>query len=237
MKAIVLAGGLGKRLRPLTIETPKPLLPIKGKPLLEWVILNLKRNGITDIVLSIGYKAERIKKYFKDGSTLKVTISYNVEDTPLGTGGAVKDICTKMDITEPFILVWGDNAADYNFKEMIEAHKDTDALLTMALTAREDVENFGAAELDNKKIISFTEKPPREKAPSNFVNAGAFIVNPDAIDVLPEGVSSIERDCFEKLCGPQGRVYAYIHEGYWLPIDTMEKYQQANREFPGINLE
>jgi len=234
MRAIILAGGRGTRLRPLTDKTPKPLLPIKGKPLLEWVILTLKRHGITDIILSIGYKAEMIKEYFKDGSPLHLSISYNIEENPLGTGGAVKDIVQNHNIKNPFILVWGDNLADYNYEEMIKTHKKNDAVITMALTSREDVEHFGVAELDDKKIIRFVEKPKREDAPSTFINAGAFIVNPEVIDVLPEGVSSIERDCFEILCGKPGHVYAYVHTGYWFPIDTLEKYEKADKEFPGV---
>lgn len=233
MRAIILAGGLGTRLKPLTDKTPKPLLPIKDKPLLEWVILNLKPHGITDIILSIGYKADMITQYFTDGSQLGVAISYNIEENPLGTGGAVKDIVTNQNMKKPFILVWGDNLADYDYEKMIEVHKKYNAVITMALTSREDVEHFGVAELDNQKIIRFVEKPQRKDAPSTLINAGAFIVNPEAIDVLPEGVSSIERDCFEVLCGKNGNVYAYVHTGYWFPTDTLEKYEKANKEFPG----
>ncbi len=235
MRAIILAGGLGRRLKPLTDRIPKPLLPIKGKPLLEWVILNLRKHEITDIVLSIGYKAEMIREYFGDGSHLRVKIHYNVESEPLGTGGAVKDIVKKMDITESFILVWGDNLADYNFTEMIRFHKKNHALLTMALTSREDVEYFGVAELDRSKIIRFIEKPEREKAPSNLINAGAFVVNRELIDLLPEGPSSIERECFEKLCGNRS-VYAYEHRGYWFPIDTLEKYKKAEESMSDCSL-
>jgi mannose-1-phosphate guanylyltransferase len=230
MLAIILAGGRGTRLRPLTDETPKPLLPVRGTPLLQWAIANLKRHGITDIILSIGYKADMIKAYFGNGSPLGVTISYNVEDTPLGTGGAVKDIAQKRDIREPFVLVWGDNLADFDVTAMIKVHKKHNAVITMALTPRDDVEHFGVAELDGEKIIQFIEKPKGE-APSTLVNAGAFIVNPEAVDVLPEGVSSIEKTCFEVLCGKSGRIYAYVHTGYWFPTDTLEKYKKADEEF------
>ena len=105
MKAIILAGGLGTRLRPLTYDTPKPLLPIKDKPLIEWTILNLKKHGITDIILSIGYKAEMIKDYFKSGEEFGVNISYNVEEELLGTGGAVKDILNKFGIRSKCLSV------------------------------------------------------------------------------------------------------------------------------------
>lgn len=231
MKAIILAGGRGERLRPLTDKIPKPMIPVKGKPLIEWCIANLKNNGIVDIILSIGYKAEVIEDYFKDGSGFGVHVSYNIEKEPLGTGGAVKEICKKYSINEPFILVWGDNLADYKFRQMVKEHKNHDALITMALTTREDVENFGVALLEYGKIIGFVEKPKREEAPSNLINAGAFVINPEALDILPEGKSSIERDCFEKLVTKTSRVYSYTHNGYWLPTDTMEKYEKAKEEF------
>jgi len=230
MKAIILAGGLGTRLRPLTLQTPKPLLPIKDKPLIEWAILSLNKNGIKDIILSIGYKSDMIKEYFKDGSQLGVNLKYNIEEKPLGTGGAVKDICDKNNINEPFVLVWGDNLVDYDYKEMIMVYKDNNADLIMALTERKDVENFGVAKLDGEKIIGFVEKPKKEEAPSNLINAGAFVINPKILNMLPAGVSSIERDCFEKLV-EQGSVYAFVHKGYWWPTDTLEKYEVAKRQF------
>jgi len=231
MKAIILAGGLGERLRPLTDKIPKPLLKVKGKPIIEWCIENLKNNGFVDIILSVGYKADMIENYLKDGSKLGVNIIYNIEDEPLGTGGAVKEICKKFKIKEPFILVWGDNLANYNFKQMLEQHKKTNATITMALTKREDVEHFGVAKLQNKKIIGFVEKPARQEAPSNLINAGAFIINPEALNILPDGKSNIERQCFEKLATENGKVFAYKHKGYWFPTDTLEKYKKAKEEF------
>ncbi len=231
MRSIILAGGLGTRLRPLTYETPKPLLPVKDRSLLEWAILNLKKHNIEDIILSIGYKAGMIKEHFKDGSQLGVRISYNIEKEPLGTGGAVADICRKHNLKEPFALLWGDNLADYNFTAMIDLYKKSNADLVMSLTQREDVEHFGVAEIDGKKIMGFTEKPKREDAPSNLINAGAFIVNSEALSVLPKGKSSIERDCFEKLIGKNSRVYAHKHIGYWYPTDNLEKYKKAEKEF------
>jgi NDP-sugar pyrophosphorylase family protein len=231
MKAIILAGGLGERLRPLTLETPKPLLPIKGKPTVEWCIENLKNNGIKDIILSIGYKAEIIQDYFNEGSRLDVNISYNIEKERLGTGGAVKDILNKLQINEPFILVWGDNLANYNFKDMINLFQEKNADLVMALTSRDDVENFGVAKLKNDKIIGFIEKPKREEAPSNLINAGAFVINPKILNILPEGVSNIEKECFQKIAIEDGKVYAYQHQDYWFPTDTLEKYKFANENF------
>jgi len=228
MKAIILAGGLGERLRPLTDKTPKPLLPIKGKPIMQYAIENLKKSSITDIILGISYHSNQIKKYFGNGNKFGVNITYSIEKKPLGTGGAVKQAA--KNIKETFILLWGDNLANYNFNEMIEEHKKNNAVITMALTLREDVENFGAAKLTDGKIICFVEKPKREEAPSNLINAGAFIINPKALDILPDGKSNIERECFEKLAGENGSVYAFKHNGYWFPTDDLEKYKKAEKE-------
>ncbi len=229
MKAIILAGGLGERLRPLTDEIPKPLLPICGKPIIEHCIENLRKHGITDIVLSIGYMAEKIQKYFDDGSRFGVKIEYNVEKELLGTGGAVKDIVRKFGINEEFLLLWGDNLGDFDVAKLLEEHGKNSGLITMVLTPREDVENFGAASLIGSRIEKFVEKPKREEAPSNLINAGAFVVKPSALDILPQGKSSIEKQCFELLAG-EGKVFAYKHEGYWYPTDTLEKYRFAEKD-------
>ena len=229
MKAIILAGGLGERLRPLTEKTPKPLLPIQGKPIIQRCIENLRRHGVKDIILSIGYKAEQIQSYFKDGKEFGVKISYNIEDQPLGTGGAVRAIIKKFHIRENFLLLWGDNLADFHVGALIDLHRRHEGSITMVLTPREGVENFGVARLEGNRIAGFVEKPKREEAPSKLINAGAFVIDPEAIAILPEGKSSIEKQCFEPLAA-QGKLFALLHEGYWFPTDTLEKYQYAENE-------
>lgn len=233
--AVIVAGGLGTRLRPLTENMPKPLLPLHGKPIIEHVINTLKKHGITKIIISIGYKAELVQQYFGDGHSFGVTINYVLESEPLGTGGAVK--LASRNLTKPFFLVWGDNLMDLNVSRMKEEFYSAKVPLIMALTRREDVENFGVAKLEGKKIITFIEKPKREEAPSNLINAGAFIVDPICLQLLPEGKSSLEKNCFEKLA-PQGKIAAFIHQGQWFPTDTLEKYYHANAFFkPEINLQ
>ena len=230
MKAIILAGGIGERLRPLTDETPKPLLPIKGKPIIEHAINNFKKHGIKDIILSVGYKADKIQNYFGNGEKLNVNISYCIENEPLGTGGAIKK--ASENIKETFIAINGDNLADFNWNDMIIFHKKNNAEITMGLFPVEDVTQFGIARLDDNKIIEFIEKPTVEEAPSNLNNAGAYIIEPKALEILPKGKSSIERDCFEKLA-IKGVVYAYKHDGQWYPTDTIDKYNFANENFRG----
>ncbi len=233
--AIILVGGLGTRLRPLTETTPKPLLPLKGKPIVQHSIENLKKHGIKKIILSVGYGAPQIQECFKDGASLGLSISYSIEAEPLGTGGAVKLAAQRLE--RPFFLVWGDNLMDVDYQEMYKAYLRDAPLLTMALTPRDDVEHFGVATLKQNKITAFVEKPKREEAPSNLINAGAFIIDPKCLDLLPEGKSSIERDCFEKLA-PLEEISAYIHQGQWFPIDTLEKYADACIHFlPEIDLQ
>lgn len=231
--AIIVAGGLGTRLRPLTENVPKPLLPIRGKPIIEHVIKNLKKHGINNLVISIGYKAEQVQDYLGGGHSLGVSISYVIENEPLGTGGAVR--LASRDIDKPFFLVWGDNLMDINFSRMEEQFLESNAPIIMALTTREDVENFGVAKLEQNKIIAFVEKPKPEEAPSKLINAGAFILDPACLELLPEGKSSLEKDCFEKLA-PEEKIVGYIHEGQWFPTDTLEKYHHANAFFhPELN--
>ncbi len=219
MKAVILAGGLGERLKPLTLEKPKPLLPVNGKPIVEYCLENLKKCGVKDVILSIGYKSEMIQDYFGDGSKWGMNIEYNIEKELLGTGGAVKYIAEKFGLDEKFLLVWGDNVANIDFSKMT----DIDGKVVMCLTEREDVENFGVAKIENGEIVEFVEKPERHLAPSKLINAGGFVIEPSVLDVLPEGKSSIERDCFEKIKG----IKTFIHEGYWYPTDTLEKYRLA----------
>ncbi len=228
MKAIILAGGLGTRLRPLTDTTPKPLLPISGKPIIEHAILNFKKHGIVDIILSIGYRAELIKDYFADGSKFGVNIEYCIEDSPLGTGGALKKAAGNID--ETFVAINGDNLADFDWGEAIKTHQTAGAKITLQLFPVEDVTKFGIARLDNGKIVEFIEKPTVEQAPSNLNNAGGYILEPEVLQMLPEGFCMIEKDCFEKLAS-QGVVYAHHHGGQWYPTDTIEKYTHADENF------
>jgi NDP-sugar pyrophosphorylase family protein len=228
MKAVILAGGLGTRLRPLTYNTPKPLLPVKGKPIIEHAIVNFMQHGITDVVLSVGYKAEEIQKYFGDGKKWGTSISYVVETEPLGTGGAIKKAA--QGIRGTFLAINGDNLADFDWTKMLQTHQEYNAKITLALFPVDDVTQYGIARLHDLKILEFVEKPTREAAPTNLNNAGGYIIEDDVLAMLPDGKCSIEKDCFEKLA-PSGAVYAHHHTGQWYPTDTLEKYQKANDSY------
>ena len=225
--AIILAGGLGTRLRPLTDTTPKPLLLVAGKPILQQVIENARKYGVRSIILSIGYKAEQIQEYFKTGAEFGVHLSYSVETEPLGTGGAIKQALGG--IHQPVFIVWGDNLMDLNYHQLYQQYCKQATTVTMTLTHREDVENFGVARLQGEKVIAFVEKPARERAPSNLINAGAIILDPAGFSSIPDGKSSIEYDFYEKL--KPGEITAYIHPGMWFPTDTLEKLEEADKYF------
>jgi len=229
MKAIILAGGLGTRLRPLTDATPKPLLPIQGKPIIEHAIENFKKHNITDIILSIGYMSDKIKEYFGDGSKWDVNISYCIEDKPLGTGGAIKKAAEGIK-DDMFLAINGDNLAGFDWTDIINSHNRNNAQVTLSLFPVEDVTQFGIAELDGEIILNFIEKPTIEEAPSNLNNAGGYVISLAVLKMLPEGVSSIERDLFEKLV-KDGTVFSHQHNGQWFPTDTLEKYTKADQEF------
>lgn len=227
-KVVILAGGLGTRLKPLTDNMPKPMIPIKKKPILEHIIMNLKKYGIDDITIVLYYKPKSVIEYFGDGKKFDVKINYIVLKKDLGTGGAIKKSITDND--KPFFLVWGDNLMNVNWKEIYKKYQRSKAKVVMALTIREDVEHFGVAKLKNSKIIYFVEKPKRKDAPSKLINAGAFIVNPDIFRNIKNIKFSFERDVLEDLT-KKGEVFSYIHKGQWFPIDTISKYKIANKEF------
>ena len=161
MKAIILAGGKGTRLRPLTYEVPKALLPIHGKTLTEHIFDLLKRHGITEIFMSIGHLSEKIKNYFKDGKKFGVDINYLEEKEPLGTAGPLR--LAKEDLTESFFVSNGDELKDINLDEMYEQHKQNNALVTIALTEVGDPSQYGVVRLKGKKILEFVEKPKKKK--------------------------------------------------------------------------
>lgn len=229
--AIILAGGLGTRLKPLTNTIPKSLIPLKNKPLLQHIIENFRKYGIKNIILSVGYKAEQIEEYFGDGERFGVKISYSRESSPLGTGGAISKAAEGLN--QPFFLQWGDNLLDIDWEKVEKEFFQGKSPVIMVLTPREDVENFGVAKLEDKKVLSFIEKPKRENAPSNLINAGAFMIDPLVLEMLPEGTSSIEKDCFEKIAA-DGKISAYLHQGQWFPTDTMEKYELAKKHFRAV---
>lgn len=223
-QAIILAGGKGTRLSPITKEIPKPLVPLQGKPLLEYSLDLFKKFGIKDIIISIGFKGEKIKEYFGDGKRFGVNITYLEEKDPLGTAGPLR--LAKKIIKGPFITCNADELKDIDLIDLFLFHKDNKAAATIALTSVEDTSRFGVAKIAGNKILDFVEKPPKEEAPSNFINSGLYILEPEVINYVPEGFAMLEKDVFPKLA-KEGKLFGYPFSGYWKPIGTFEQYEEA----------
>ena len=230
-KAIILAGGKGTRMKPMTNFLPKPMLRIQDKPTLEHNIDLLKRHGIKDIIISVGYKGDKIKEYFGDGSQLGVNITYVEEDSPLGTGGPLNLVKDK--INETFILMNGDELKDIDIEDMFMFHRKNKGIATIALTTAEDPSKYGVAVMNGNKIMTFIEKPSKKQAPSKLINAGLYILEPEVLKMVPEGFSMIENDIFPKLATNE-KLLGYVFSGQWFDTGTPERFAQAEREWQGL---
>ena len=230
-KAVLLVGGKGTRLKPLTDKTPKALLEVHKKAVTEHIFDLLKKYGIKDVVLCVGHLKNKIKEHFGDGSEFGVDISYVEEDESLGTAGPLK--LAKKYLKESFIVSNGDELKNINIPRMFRLHKRKDALATIALTTVEDPSHYGVARLDGSRIVEFVEKPKKEEAPSNLINAGFYILEPEVIDMIPNGFSMLERDVFPKLA-KMGRLRGFPFAGQWFDIGTIERYRMAEKKWNGI---
>ncbi|MEM3374780.1 MAG: sugar phosphate nucleotidyltransferase [Candidatus Woesearchaeota archaeon] len=231
-KALLLLGGKGTRFRPITYELPKALLPVQGKTVPEHLIELFKKYNITDLIFSVGYMSEKIINYYGDGSRFGVKITYVKEEEPLGSAGAIKLASKYLD--ETFIVTNGDELKNINLDEMFEFHKKNKAKITVALTTVEDPSAYGVAKLEGNKILAFVEKPKKEEAPSNLINSGLSIWEPEVIKLIPNGFSMYEKDIFPKLAQEE-KLFGYIFSGQWFDTGTPERYEKAIKEWKGID--
>ncbi len=230
-KALILAGGMGTRLRPITNEIPKQLMPIHGKTILEHVLDLFKKHGIKNIILAIGYKGDKIREYFGDGKRFNVNITYVQENAPLGTAGPIRFAKELIDGT--FIVCNADELKDLDLIDMYLSHKENKATATIALTTVEDPSNYGVARLQGNRILEFVEKPKKDKAPSNLINSGLYIFEPEIIKYVPEGRSMLEKDVFPKLA-KDGKLFGYPFAGQWFDTGTMERYDRAMKKWKDL---
>ena len=230
MQAVVLVGGEGTRLRPLTLETPKPMVPIFNLPFLERTLLRLKDAGIDDVILPAGYLPEAITSAFGDGSRLGMRITYVIEATPLGTAGALKNVASA--ITGPFFVLNGDVLTSLDLRAMLAYHKEKGGIGTLHLIHVEDPSAFGCVVHDDQgRISSFIEKPPRETAPTNEINAGTYLFEREILDLIPAGRPvSIERETFPALLASDRKLYAFTTNDYWVDLGRPEAYLTAHRD-------
>jgi mannose-1-phosphate guanylyltransferase len=229
MQALILVGGEGTRLRPLTLTQPKPALPLVNQPFMAYMLEWLRGHGVDDVILSCGYRPDGIRAVLGDGSGLGIRLRYIEEPEPLGTGGALKYAEDVLD--EWFLMLNGDVLTDIDVTAQLAQHRATGARGTLALIAVEDPSAYGLVRLnDDRSVRGFLEKPKPAEIDTNLVNAGVYILHRSVLDgMAPAGTNiSIERDLFPTLV--DRGLYGYPAVGYWMDIGTPERYLQATRE-------
>jgi mannose-1-phosphate guanylyltransferase len=233
MQAVIVAGGKGTRLRPLTYRTPKPMMPLFERPFLAYLVERCREVGITDIILNVHYEAEQIQAYFGDGQAFGVKIQYSVEASALDTCGAVK-LGSEFFNGDPLVVFNADILTDLDLAAMIRFHETGNALGTIALARVPDPTAFGLVELEGEEqqILSFREKPTAEQAALwgiDTINAGTYILEPEVFAQVPPATPwSFERQLFPELVASSQGMRGYIHEGYWLDIGNPLKYLQSH---------
>lgn len=230
MQAIVLVGGEGTRLRPLTFGTPKPMVPIMNVPFLARTLERLHEVGIDDVILPAGYMPQAITEYFGDGSSLGMRITYVIEDEPLGTAGAIKNV--ESHITGPFFVLNGDVLTSLDLRAMMAYHREKGGMGVLHLIRVEDPSAFGCVVHDDDGRISrFVEKPAKGTEPTNEINAGTYLLEPGVLALIPPGRNvSIERETFPKLLAEGHALFAYTTNDYWIDLGRPEHYLSAHRD-------
>ncbi len=228
MKAIVLAGGFGTRLKPLTERMPKPLLPVAGRPCIDYVLRSLGEAGFREIIVTTSYMSDRVMKRIGDGLDYEASILYSFEATPAGTAGAVKRVAEFIDDT--FLVASGDVLADVDIQELHEFHRRRGATATMALTRVKDPSQFGIVELDDdQRVVRFLEKPSPEDTFSDLVNAGIYVLEPEVLSIIPEGkMFDFSKDVFPRLLEKGLPVYGRELNGLWMDIGRPRDLWSAN---------
>ncbi len=227
MKAVLMAGGVGSRLRPLTIGLPKPMIPVVTKPVMAHTLELLKYHGITDVVATLQYRAEIIQSYFRTGSKLGMDISYSVEDVPLGTAGGVRLAGDKLN--ETFIVISGDALTDFNLKPIIDYHYSRHAIATIVLTRVLNPLEYGVIITDpNGSVTHFQEKPSWGEVVSDTINTGIYIFEPEILEWIPKkSVVDWSKDVFPRLLANKKALFGYVAQGYWCDIGNIPEYFRA----------
>jgi mannose-1-phosphate guanylyltransferase/phosphomannomutase len=228
MKAVILAGGYGTRLRPLTYSRPKPLIPIGPKPVLQYIIESLAQQHFDDITITTNYLQEQIENYFGDGSRFGVTLRYPKEDKPLGTAGSVKNAERFLD--ETFAVIQGDNITEINMAEQFRYHEKKRGLATLAVLQVQEPWKYGVVSLDKRnRIVGFQEKPRREECRSNLANTGLYIIEPDVLKIIPKDQQfDFAREVFPKILGIKKPLYGYRARGFWTDVGDVGGLLEAS---------
>jgi len=227
--AILLVGGMGTRMQPLTFDTPKPMLQLLGKPITEHQILKAKAAGITEIVLATSFLADIFTPYFGDGEKFGIKISYAVEESALGTGGAIRNAASLLSGDGAVLIFNGDVLSEHSLTDQMTRHEESSAEITLHLTEVVDARPFGVVEMRGDRIVTFNEK--MENPPTKIINAGCYIFNRSVIDEIPaSAVVSVEREVFPSLLARGANLVGYLEKSYWLDIGNPGALLQATRQ-------
>lgn len=224
--AVILAGGEGLRLRPLTVDIPKAMVPVAGKPLLQWIIEWLKRNKIRNVVVGVAYKKEKVMDYFSDGGQMGVTIKYSNHTVEGGTGEGFRLAIERHVDDDVFLAMNGDELVDLNVSDFIAFHISQGGIATIALGPLRSP--YGVAELDGSDIVGFLEKPILR---THHVSVGTYVFSRDILDYLPEK-GDVERAVFPRLASMR-RLKAYVHNGFWATVNTLKDLEDVERQLRG----
>jgi len=229
MKAMIMAAGFGKRLRPLTDPLPKPMVPILNTPIMEYSVKLLHQHGVDQIVANTHYHPHFIQDYFQNGERFGVHMHYTYEPELLGTAGGVRN--NRDFLKERFFVLSGDALTDIDLTEMLDFHKKNRALATIALKRVDDVSDYGVVVTDRTShILSFQEKPQKNQALSHVVNTGIYLFEPEIFDFIPEGYCDFGRELFPQLLEANARFYGYVTQNYWCDIGAVDVYKKAQED-------
>ncbi|HHW13475.1 MAG TPA: NDP-sugar synthase [Firmicutes bacterium] len=229
MKGIILVGGRGTRLRPLTFLRPKPLVPVVNRPFLEYQLDLLRQCGVEEVVLCVNYQSRKLMRHFADGDRFGLTIRYAAEEQPLGTAGALKNAAAFLD-SEPVVVLNGDILTNLDLCQVIQSHRESGAWVTLTLVEVDDPTRFGLVLLDRQgRVQRFLEKPSWDEVTARTINAGIYVLEPAVFDYIPGGREvSIERETYPQLLQRGVPVHGHVARCYWLDIGTPDKYLQAH---------
>jgi mannose-1-phosphate guanylyltransferase/phosphomannomutase len=230
MKAVLMAGGDGARLRPLTVGRPKPMVPVVNKTMMAHILELLRSYGITEVIVTLRYLASAIQDFFEDGSNLGVKLTYVIEEMPLGTAGSVKNAAQWLD--ETFLVISGDALTDFDLGAIIQAHQEHEAKATITLAQVPNPLEYGVTITDeNSHIVRFLEKPSWGEVISDTVNTGIYILEPDILDLIPANTNyDFSKDLFPRMLDRKIAIYGHVAEGYWCDIGNIEEYRRANAD-------
>ena len=245
MKAVVMAGGEGTRLRPLTSNQPKPMVPIVGKPCIEHIVELLREHGFDDVIITLAFMPQAIRGYFGDGEAYGVAIRYSVEESPAGTAGSVK--LAEEALNEAFLVISGDALCDIDLGDLIRFHREKEALVTIGLKSVPNPLEFGIVVTDDDgRIERFLEKPSWGQVFTDTINTGIYVLEPEVLRHIPDDTPyDFSKELFPLLLEMGKPLYGYVAEGYWQDIGNLDQYRQANFDaldesvrlnIPGIRL-